>query len=500
MKWYFQFTPHDVWDWDANETLVLADANWKGKPRKLMFQANRNGFYYVLDRVTGEFLHASPFVDRLDWAKGIDAKGRPILVPGKEPTAGGSKVCPSVRGASNWMSPSYNPETGLFYLVSLEQCDIYTTSAKEPVPSTGFRGTANRGGEEFWYDGSNQRVATVKLDKHARKTGMIWWLDDAEAHYDAAGAIEKVYSHLSLGTPMARVTRTANASVSVELQFHGLANNTLAAVDGNTGATNAAFVYAPFGELVEAVDAGGAVGTAAHRRRMNDKFVDEISDLGYYGFRYYDKTSMAWTQSDPLYRHKPDAAGDQPRRGSLYAMCVSNPLYYLDPDGRGVTLAAGAELGATVGAPAGPLGSVAGAIIGGALGFAASVLIGDAIVRPIPIPIAVEPTGPTLDIAPEPEPTGITVSPPIQVTKSESAPPIQAAPWWWPKRSPPPAPDNEHPERGRTDEHGRPIPDPPPARSLPPRPKHWPKWLLSLAGPRSTRRASLRLMPTAMAS
>ena len=142
MKWYFQFTPHDVWDWDANETLVLADANWKGKPRKLMFQANRNGYYYVLDRATGEFLHARQFVDRLDWAKGIDSKGRPILVPGKEPSAGGVKVCPSVRGASNWMSPSYNPETGLFYVVALEQCDIYSGSAKEPVPSSGFRGTA----------------------------------------------------------------------------------------------------------------------------------------------------------------------------------------------------------------------------------------------------------------------------------------------------------------------------------------------------------------------
>jgi alcohol dehydrogenase (cytochrome c) len=142
LKWYFQFTPHDVWDWDANETPVLVDANWKGSPRKLLLQANRNGFYYVLDRVTGQFLLGRPFVDKLDWATGLDDRGRPMVVPGKIPTAGGVKVCPSVRGASNWMSPSYNPSTGLLYVVTLEQCDIYSSSAKEPVPSSGFRGTA----------------------------------------------------------------------------------------------------------------------------------------------------------------------------------------------------------------------------------------------------------------------------------------------------------------------------------------------------------------------
>jgi len=146
MKWYFQFTPHDVWDWDANEPLVLIDTEWKGRPRKLLLQANRNGYYYVLDRATGEYLHGTPFIERLNWAKGLDAKGRPILVPGMEPTTGGKRICPSVRGATNWNSPSYNPATGLLYVVTLEQCDVYTTSAKDPVPSTGFRGT---GGEQI---------------------------------------------------------------------------------------------------------------------------------------------------------------------------------------------------------------------------------------------------------------------------------------------------------------------------------------------------------------
>ena len=82
MKWYFQFTPHDVHDWDAVEIPVLVDATYKGERRKLLLQANRNGFYYVLDRVTGKFLHGTPFVRKLNWATGLTPEGRPIRDPG----------------------------------------------------------------------------------------------------------------------------------------------------------------------------------------------------------------------------------------------------------------------------------------------------------------------------------------------------------------------------------------------------------------------------------
>ncbi|MFN7919835.1 MAG: PQQ-binding-like beta-propeller repeat protein [Bryobacteraceae bacterium] len=145
LKWHFQTTPHDVWDWDANEPIVLLDAAFRGKPRKLLVQANRNGFYYILDRVTGEFLLGKPFVKKLDWTTGLDDKGRPKILPEKIPTPAGVKVCPSVRGASNWMGPSYDPSTRLFYVVTLEQCDLIVASAKEPVPASGFRGTGNEG-------------------------------------------------------------------------------------------------------------------------------------------------------------------------------------------------------------------------------------------------------------------------------------------------------------------------------------------------------------------
>ena len=140
MKWYFQFTPQDVHDWDAQAWPVLVDLPWQGKPRKLVLHANRNGFFYVLDRVTGEYLRATKLVDKLDWASGIDAKGRPILVPDKDPTPNGNRSCPGVRGATNWMSPSWNPATGLLYVVTLEQCDIYTSSSKDPEPKKNFSG------------------------------------------------------------------------------------------------------------------------------------------------------------------------------------------------------------------------------------------------------------------------------------------------------------------------------------------------------------------------
>jgi alcohol dehydrogenase (cytochrome c) len=123
IKWYFQFTPHDLYDFDANETPVLVDLEETGKIRHLLLQANRNGFFYVLDRTTGKFLHATPFVEKINWATGIDASGRPVL-SGRIPTARGTKICPGINGATNWLSPSYNPESRLFFVMALESCNL----------------------------------------------------------------------------------------------------------------------------------------------------------------------------------------------------------------------------------------------------------------------------------------------------------------------------------------------------------------------------------------
>jgi alcohol dehydrogenase (cytochrome c) len=168
LKWYYQFTPHDLWDWDATETSVLVDRDWDGQPRKLMLHANRNGFFYVFDRQDGTLLLAKPFVKNLTWASGIGTDGRPILLPNQEPSAGGTKVCPSQDGATNWFSPSFSPQTGLYYLQTFEKCSIYTKrdqgaweagktylggsqrTARDPEPSRVLKALDVRTGEIVW--------------------------------------------------------------------------------------------------------------------------------------------------------------------------------------------------------------------------------------------------------------------------------------------------------------------------------------------------------------
>jgi alcohol dehydrogenase (cytochrome c) len=125
LKWYYQFTPHDLWDWDATETSILVDAPWQGQDRKLMLHADRNGFYYVLDRTDGKLLLAKQFLRNVTWASGIGADGRPIKLPNQEPTEKGTRVCPSQDGATNWYSPSFNPVTGMYYFQTNERCSIY---------------------------------------------------------------------------------------------------------------------------------------------------------------------------------------------------------------------------------------------------------------------------------------------------------------------------------------------------------------------------------------
>jgi alcohol dehydrogenase (cytochrome c) len=115
LAWYFQPSPHDVHDWDAVETPVLFDAEFKGKRRKLLAQASRNGFFFVLDRTNGEHLVTSEFIDQT-WAKGVDSRGRPIAKPEAAPSPDGALVEPGSDGSTNWMAPSFDSQTGLFYV------------------------------------------------------------------------------------------------------------------------------------------------------------------------------------------------------------------------------------------------------------------------------------------------------------------------------------------------------------------------------------------------
>jgi len=206
LRWHYQFTPHDLHDWDATETPMLIDAEFRGRQRKLLVQANRNGFFYVLDRVTGEFLLGEPFVKKLTWASGIGTDGRPKLVPGQEPTDQGTRTCPSVVGATNWMSTAYNPVTGLFYVMALESCNIYTKSSAWWEPGQSF------------YGGAARRVPGEINQKFLRaidlQTGKIAWEVPQVGPGHSAGG----------------VLSTAGGVV-----FFGDDNGALAAVDAKTG-------------------------------------------------------------------------------------------------------------------------------------------------------------------------------------------------------------------------------------------------------------------------
>ena len=150
LRWYFQFTPHDLHDWDAVQPPVLADTAFHGRPRKLLLHADRNGFFYVLDRTNGELLLAKAFAKKISWASGIDVKGRPIELPGNVPTPEGTRTCPDIRGAANWMSTAFNPATGLYYVMTIENCGVYRSTQfglnVGPTPGNGRGGRAGGGG------------------------------------------------------------------------------------------------------------------------------------------------------------------------------------------------------------------------------------------------------------------------------------------------------------------------------------------------------------------
>ncbi len=143
IEWYFQYTPHDTHDWDANQIPILLDAEFDGEDRKIVALANRNAFFYLLDRETGEFLHGNEY-SKQTWAAGLDEAGRPIVLPGTEPTYDGNLVWPSLQGATNWFSPSYNPETEQFFVAVRLMGAVYYKADVEYEEGEPFLG----GGEQ----------------------------------------------------------------------------------------------------------------------------------------------------------------------------------------------------------------------------------------------------------------------------------------------------------------------------------------------------------------
>ncbi len=205
LKWYFQFTPHDLYDFDANETPVLLSAKVNGQAHDLLVQANRNGFLYVLDRTDGKFLKATQFVEKLNWAKGIDASGRPVF-SGRIPTESGTEICPSIEGATNWFSPSYNPDTGFFYVMALESCNIFFAHS-EPFTQ----------GETFYGTGTKQPI-----DDHAQKTLLAYSVPE--------GKIVWRYPQVGRGNSWGGTITTAG-----DLVFFANDTGALEAVEARTG-------------------------------------------------------------------------------------------------------------------------------------------------------------------------------------------------------------------------------------------------------------------------
>ena len=205
LKWYFQFTPHDLYDYDANETPVLVDVQSKGEPQHLLLQANRNGFFYVLDRTNGKFLNATPFVEKLTWAKSIDASGRPVL-SGLVPTAKGTLICPGINGATNWFSPSYNPGTGLFYVLALENCNQFFSKF-----------TPFARGETYYGTGTK-----LPIDEHAHKILLALSVPDGKPVWR--------YPLVGQGDSWAGTLTTAGGLV-----FLGDDAGSMGAVDATTG-------------------------------------------------------------------------------------------------------------------------------------------------------------------------------------------------------------------------------------------------------------------------
>ena len=164
MQWYYQTSPHDTHDWDSAQTPVLVDAPFNGRMRKLVLTAARNGYYFTLDRVTGEHLVTGKFSETVNWAKGLNGKGQPVRDPGKDHDIAGALVSPANAGVTNWPPPTFSPDTGLFYVPLSESWAMYYLAETDP------RGAMGLGGKEEIGLGGEAILAAIDY-----KTGKVVW-------------------------------------------------------------------------------------------------------------------------------------------------------------------------------------------------------------------------------------------------------------------------------------------------------------------------------------
>ena len=216
LKWYFQFTPHDVWDFDSTQVPVLADINWTGKdgqtkPRKVMMWANRNGFYYALDRGTGEFLQGKPFT-KVTWASGLDEKGRPMRINDAEPSAQGSKG--QEKNGTNWFAPAFTPRTGFFYIPVWEGVPITYTKREDTFEE----------GKMFAGGGRRMNVPIRGTQTRGDQDG-----------YGVVRAIDPQTGEKKWDFKMDQVTTSGLLTTASDLLFTGSRDGFFQALDARTG-------------------------------------------------------------------------------------------------------------------------------------------------------------------------------------------------------------------------------------------------------------------------
>jgi alcohol dehydrogenase (cytochrome c) len=175
MAWYYQLNPHDTHDWDSTETPIMVDGKFKGQQRKMVLHADRNGYFYVFDRTTGEHLLTSKYSEAANWAKEINAKGQPVRDPAKDSTVPGSLVSPDNEGATNWPPAAYSPDTGLFYVPTSDVYAMYYLTETDP------RGAMGLGGKDEQYLASMGSFLTA-IDY---TTGKVAW----QHKYPGAGGL-----------------------------------------------------------------------------------------------------------------------------------------------------------------------------------------------------------------------------------------------------------------------------------------------------------------------
>ena len=218
LKWHYQFSPHDEFDYDAVQVPVLGDIAWNGNQRKVMMFANRNGFFYVLDRGTGQFLLGKPFV-RVNWADGFDQNGRPRRVPGQVPTAQGTLIYPGNQGGTNWYNPSFSPRTGLFYIPTwVNYSSMYVKRPADFAEGRGFNGGLARN--------------TVPQGLRA---GPVGYRTEDEG-YGAVRAIDPRTGDLKWEYKMTEFTQAGILTTASDLVFTGGNEGYFFALNARTGA------------------------------------------------------------------------------------------------------------------------------------------------------------------------------------------------------------------------------------------------------------------------